>query len=166
MFDAGAQVGIVRRSASAPNDLKVGVGFGWHGDLDLLPLVKLGPYFLHYELSANDRPDPLAADASFNAVGLRTRLRVPIKKRLRSHAMLGLGYTFVRYAAPTDRSGRFWECPIGVGLAYEAIDTMDLSLDVAYRPGFAFGGKAFDGAPDVSRPVSGWSMLLGATVEF
>jgi hypothetical protein len=166
LFDAGAQLGIVERSASAPSGLKIGVGFGWHGDVDLLPLVKLGPYLLHYDLSANGGPDPRGADASFNALGLRTSARVPITARFRSQLAVGLGYTSVRYLAPVLRSGRFWECPIALGIGYEAGDRVDLSLDVAYRPGFAFGGRAFDVDPAVAHPSTGWSLLLGATVNF
>jgi hypothetical protein len=166
LLDAGADFGIVGRSASAPSDLKPGLGFGWHGDVDLFPLVKAGLYVLHYELAAKNGPDPLAADASFNAMGLRTRLRVPITARMRTHAVFGLGYTFVRYLAPVGRSGRFWECPIALGLGYEVSYPVDVSLDVAYRPGFAFAGGAFDAAPALSHPASGWSLLAGVTVNF
>jgi hypothetical protein len=91
---------------------------------------------------------------------------VPITARLRSHAAVGVGYTAVRYLAPVRRSGRFWECPLTLGLGYEASSRLDLSLDVAYRPGFAFAGSAFDTAPAIARPASGWSLLLGATVNF
>jgi len=164
LFDAGAQAGFVARSASAP-----GLGFGLHGDVDLLPLVKVGPYLLHYELSAShgevfavDAPD-LAANAKFNAIGLRARLRLPLTARLRSHLLFGLGHTFAQYAAPLHRSGRFWECPIGLGISYEVADNLELSLDGAYRPGFAFSGGAFEVE---QRPASGWSLLLGATVSF
>jgi hypothetical protein len=166
LLSAGAEAGIAGRSASVPNGLKIGAAFGVHGDVDLLPLVRLGPYFLHYELAASDRPDPLAADASFNAFGLRTRVRVPLTARMRAYGSVGLGYTFASYTAPWDRSGHFWECPLGLGVGYEVIDILELSVEGAYRPGFAFGGGAFGDQLSISRPGAGFSVLLGATVEF
>lgn len=166
LLSAGAQAGIAGRSAAAPNGLNVGPAFGMYGDVDLIPLVRVGPYFLHYDLSASDRPDPFAADASFNALGLRARLRVPFTARARAFGSVGLGYTFVHYAAPWDRSGHFWECPLGLGVSYEAIDILELSVEGAYRPGFAFGGAAFGEQPAIVSPGAGYSVLLGATLSF
>jgi len=167
MFHAGALAGMIERSASDPNDLAPGVGYGVHGDLDLLPLLRLGPYYLHYALSAADGAQPGAADARFDVLGLRTRLTLPLAAGTRAFFHMGAGCTWARYTpAGPDRSGRFLEVPIGVGIGQEVLERLELSLDVAYRPGLAFAGDAFGDAPAISRPGFGWSVLFDATVDF
>ncbi len=164
-INVGGEAGFIKRSADSPNNLKWGLGYGLHGELDLVPLLKLGPYYLHYELSAADRPASGAADAVFNTLGLRARLVLPIPGSYKPYAFIGAGYTWVNYTqALGDRSGHFLETPIGVGLAYQVIEIFQLSLDVAYRPGVAFGGDAFD-TFRITQPGSGWSIMLGAALD-
>ena len=40
-----------------------------------------------------------------------------------------------------------------------------VSGDVAYRLGAAFGGSIYDTAPSLNQPTSGWSVLLGVAVD-
>jgi opacity protein-like surface antigen len=161
--NAGAEAGIVKRSAASPNNLKLGVGYGVHADLDLLPLISVGPYYLHYELSSADRPAPGAADAAFNVLGLRGRLTLPIPGSWKPYGLIGIGYTWANYSpAIGDRAGHFFEIPVGAGLAYEVIEIFQLSLDVAYRPGVSFGGQAYE---TIDKPASGWSVMLGAMID-
>ena len=162
--NVGAEAGIIKRSANSPNNLKLGFGYGLHGEVDLLPLLKIGPYYLHYELPSDDRPLPGARDAAFNTLGLRARVMLPVPGNYKPYAFAGLGYTWVNYSTPTDALGHFWEVPIGVGVAYEVIPLLQISLDVAYRPGMSFGGTAFDSA-NISHPTSGYSVLLGAAIN-
>jgi hypothetical protein len=165
-INAGAEGGIVKRSADSPNNLKLGLGYGLHGEIDLLPLLKLGPYYLHYELSSADRPAPGSADAVFNTLGLRARVTLPIPGSYKPYVYAGAGYTWVTYSpALGDRTGHFFETPIGAGLAYEVIEIFQLSLDVAYRPGVAFGGDAFSGLAPANQPSGGWSLMLGAALN-
>jgi opacity protein-like surface antigen len=125
----------------------------------------VGPYYLHYELSSGDRPLAGAADAVFNTLGLRARLMLPIPGSIKPYGYVGAGYTWVNYGlALGDRGGHFVEIPIGIGLAYQVLEVFQLSLDVAYRPGSAFGGSAFDSV-GVTRPTSGYSVLLGAAID-
>jgi hypothetical protein len=166
LINAGAEGGIVKRSADSPSNLKLGLGYGVHGEVDLIPLIKLGPYYMHYELTAADRPSPGAADAVFNTLGLRARVTLPIPGSYKPYAYAGAGYTWVNYSpAVGDRSGHFFELPIGVGIAYEVIAIFQLSLDAAYRPGVAFGGDAFSGIGAANHPSGGWSLLLGAALS-
>jgi hypothetical protein len=169
MINVGAEGGIVKRTADPPNDLKLGLGYGVHGELALLPLLTLGPYYLHYELSSADRSALGAADAAFNVLGLRARFTLPIPGSYKPYAYAGAGYTWVNYSlvAPVVGSGavsgHFFETPIGVGIAYEVIEILQLSLDAAYRPAFGFGGDAF--GTGSTGPSSGWSVLLGAAIN-
>jgi opacity protein-like surface antigen len=168
-LNVGAEGGLVKRSADSPNNLKLGLGYGLHGELDMIPLLKVGPYYLHSELSSADSPALGAADAAFNTLGLRARLILPVPGSYKPYAYAGLGYTWVGYTpvgASTfpAQSGHFFETPLGVGIAYEVLAIFQLSLDVAYRPGFSFGGDAFD-TLRVKQPASGWSLMLGAALD-
>jgi opacity protein-like surface antigen len=165
-LNVGAEGGVVKRSADSPNNLKLGVGYGLHGELSLLPLIKFGPYYLHYELSSADRPALAASDAVFNTFGLRARLTLPIPGGVQPYGYVGAGYTWVNYApALGDQRGHFIETPLGVGLAHDFVEIFQLSLDFAWRPGFGFGGDAYDGVLQASRPSSGWSLMLGLALN-
>lgn len=168
-INVGAEGGLVKRSADPPNNLKLGLGYGLHGEIDMIPLLKVGPYYLHSELSSADSPAPGATDAGFNTLGLRARLLLPIPGSYKPYAYAGLGYTWVNYTpvGPSPfpaQSGHFLETPLGVGIAYEVAAIFQLSLDAAYRPGFSFGGDAFD-AVHLTQPTSGWSLMLGAALD-
>jgi opacity protein-like surface antigen len=167
LINAGAEAGIVKRSADAPSNLDLGIGYGVHGELGLLPFLNIGPYYLHYELSSADRPAFGSADAAFNTLGLRARVTLPIPGSLKPYALAGTGYTWVNYSpAGGDRSGHFLEIPIGVGLGFEKLlEIFQLSLDATYRPAVAFGGDAFSGLGAANHPTNGWSLLLGAAVN-
>jgi hypothetical protein len=161
-INIGPEGGIVKRSADSPNNLKLGFGYGAHAEIEMLPLLKVGPYYLHYALSSADSPAVGAADATFNTIGLRARLILPIPGTIKPYAYVGAGYTWDTYMlAGGDRSGHFLETPIGVGVANEIAEIFHLSLDFAYRPGLAFGGDAYDAPLNISHPSSGWSLLLG-----
>ena len=169
MINVGAEGGLVKRTQDPPGNLKLGIGYGVHGELDLIPLLKLGPYYLHYELGAADSSLLGSASAAFNAFGLRARFTLPIPGSYKPYAFAGLGYTLVNFtatgplAAQGSVGGHFFETPIGVGLAYEVVEIFQLSLDAALRPGFGFGGDAF--GTGSSGPASGWSVLLGAALN-
>ncbi len=164
MINVGAEGGLVKRTADPPGNLKLGIGYGVHGELDLIPLLKLGPYYLHYELSAADSALLGSYDAAFNVFGLRARFTLPIPGSYKPYAYAGLGYTLVNFSGgQASVGGHFFETPIGVGIAYEVVEIFQLSLDAALRPGFGFGGDAF--ATTSNGPASGWSVLLGAALN-
>jgi opacity protein-like surface antigen len=165
LVNVGAEAGLVKRTADSPNNLKLGVGYGVHAELDLLPLLKIGPYLLHYELSGAD--DLVGSpDAAFTALGLRARLMLPVPGSIKPYAYVGAGYTWVTYTYPVidDRAGRFVEIPIGVGAAFEPLPLLQISLDVAYRPATSFGGVAYS-TPSITHPGTGYSALLGVAVN-
>jgi hypothetical protein len=169
-INVGAEGGLVKRSADAPNNLKLGLGYGLHGEVDMIPLLKLGPYYLHSELSSADSPAAGAADAAFNTLGLRARLVLPVPGSYKPYVYAGLGYTWVNYTpvgvlSRPPVSGHFFETPLGVGIAYEVLAIFQLSLDAAYRPGFGFGGDASSVVPPISAPIGGWSLMLGAALD-
>jgi opacity protein-like surface antigen len=166
LINVGAEGGMIKRSADSPSNLKLGLAYGVHGEVSLLPLIKVGPYYLHYDLSSADSPDPRSADAVFNALGLRARFTLPIPGSYKPYAYAGAGYTWASYRALIgDQSGHFIETPLGVGLAYEVVEIFQLSLDWAYRPAFGFGGDAYEGALRAAEPKSGWSLMLGAAID-
>jgi len=133
---------------------------------------------MHYELSSADEGARAAgvqfdssiagAGAVFNTLGLRARVMLPVPGSFKPYAYIGAGYTWVGYTykfpSAGDQTGRFIEIPIGVGAAYEVLPLLQLSLDVAYRPGSSFGGAAYDNGL-ISKPSSGYSVLLGAAVN-
>lgn len=163
-INAGGEVGLVKRSASPPSNLQLGLGYGLHGELGFLPFIAVGPYYLHYQLSADDRSLLGAGDANFNVLGLRARLTLPLPVGVKPYAYIGAGYTWVSYALPgRDVGGHFVEIPIGVGIAYSILPLIQGSLEFAYRPGSGFGGDAFDSG--VSKPDGGFSVLLGIALD-
>src|SRR5690349_14684753 len=95
MINVGAEGGLVKRTADDPGNLKLGFGYGLHGELDLIPLLKVGPYYLHYELSSDS---PFSFDAAFNTLGLRGRFFLPIPGSYKPYAFAGLGYSWVSYS--------------------------------------------------------------------
>src|SRR6185295_1803460 len=135
MINVGAEGGNVKRSADPPQNFKVGLGYGVHGELDMLPLLKVGPYYLHYELGSADKLALGSADGAFNVLGLRARFTLPIPGSYKPYAFAGAGYTWVNYTFTNTASGQesaaghFFETPIGVGIAYEVVEIFQLSLD-------------------------------------
>src|SRR5882672_9150917 len=100
LLNAGVEGGVVKRTADDPNNLKWGLGWGAHAELAMLPLLKLGPYYLHYELPGADLSSSTTEDAAFNVLGLRARILLPIPgSNIRPYGFVGLGYTWVTYPA-------------------------------------------------------------------
>jgi hypothetical protein len=168
----GVEAGIVQRRVTWvwPDSLRTGFGFGAHADLDLGSLFKLGPYYLHSRVGEHpetriqtDQGDGWFAGATFNGVGLRTRFILPIPGSFKPYAQAGLGYTWVTYNYGTlgDRSGAFFEAPIGIGLAYELNQLVSFSFDASYRHGFWHHGRAYG---DGGQGSTGTSFLLGVTL--
>jgi len=173
-INLGAEVGVADRASDVPG-LDPGLAFGGHAEFSLLPFIRLGAYFLHYRLSTEAPRDDLAY---FNAFGPRLRLIVPIPGTdLLPYALAGIGFTVASYPGlPTadvsttleERSGYFFEVPLGLGLAYEIASILHISADFTFRPAFGHFGDAFD--QDLREPndaeVVGWSVLGGLALDF
>lgn len=181
-LNGGVEYGFVKRSADAPYDFNLGMGWGAHLEASLLPILNLGPYYLHYELASPGRATSTTHDSAFDTLGLRARFLLPLpSSRFVPYAYAGFGYTWIRY--PTfpiafdvsnpamrlggleNRSGRFYEIPIGAGIAYELAKILHASLDFAVRPAMGFGGAAYDSSPSYSEPKWGFSLMLGAALN-
>ena len=173
-INLGAEIGVAYRASDVPG-LDPGLAFGGHAEFSLLPFVRLGAYFLHYRLSTEAPRDDLAY---FNAFGPRLRLIVPIPGTdLLPYAQAGFGFTVASYpglytpdvtTTVDERSGYFFEVPVGLGLAYEIASILHISADFTFRPGFGHFGDAFD--EDVREPndthAVGWSVLAGLALDF
>ena len=157
-INVGGEVGLFDRSAPAPNDLELGLGYGLHGEIGLLPFITVGPYYLHYQLSGSP-------GAIFNVLGARARLTLPLPV-IEPYGYVGVGYTWVSYDTPLpgDFTGNFVEIPLGVGVAYSIIPLLKGSLDFAYRPGSGFAGSAYD-FWGITKPTGGFSVLLGIALD-
>jgi hypothetical protein len=156
-INAGVEVGGFKRDTT-----KIGVGYGLHAELTLLPFVHVGPYFLHYQLAADDAFVP--NDAAFNTLGLRARLVLPLPISTKPYAYIGAGYSTESVGLPLgDRGGHFVEIPVGVGIAFDVLPLLQGSLDFAYRPGTAFGGNLYDAG--VPKPTNGFSVMLGIALD-
>jgi opacity protein-like surface antigen len=181
-LNAGVEYGMVKRSADDPYNFKLGTGWGAHLEASLLPMLNLGPYYLHYELGNPNDATSLSHDTRFDVVGLRARFMLPVPgSDWKPYAYAGIGYTWVSYGSlqvPFDvtnpaarsggfeaRSGHFLETPVGVGIAYELAKIIHLSADFALRPGMSFGGAAYDDDPGYGQPKFGWSLMAGAALN-
>ena len=67
LINVGPEGGLVKRTADSPGNLKLGFGYGAHAELDMVPLLKVGPYYLHSALSSADNR------RSADATGTSTR---------------------------------------------------------------------------------------------
>jgi Outer membrane protein beta-barrel domain len=173
-INLGAEAGVADRASNVPG-LDPGLAFGGHAEFSLLPFIRLGAYFLHYRLSTEDARDDLAY---FNAFGPRLRLIVPIPGTdLLPYAQAGIGFTVASYpglqtadvsTTVDERSGYFFEVPVGLGLAYEIASILHISADFTFRPAFGHFGDAFDESlrePNDAHVV-GWSVLGGLALDF
>jgi hypothetical protein len=166
----GAGIGVAKRTADAPVNLKTGLMFQLHAELGLLPFLNVGPYYAHYQLGMSDVAD---ASTAFNMLGLRARFILPTGD-LHPYAYVGAGYAAASYSSPSvtagaitvpeqKLTGHFFETPVGIGLAYDVLPLLQLFVEGAYRPAMGFGGDAF---PDTGpRPTSGYSALIGAAIN-
>lgn len=182
-LNTGVEFGLIKRNADAPHNFSLGTGFGAHLEVAALPVLNIGPYYLHYELANPDQPSSSAThDANFNTLGLRARFMLPLpQSRFVPFAYTGIGYTWIRYpslpiAFDVDnpamrtggfeqRKGHFWEIPVGLGVACELAKIFHLSADFAIRPGVGFGGDAYGGERPYSEPTWGYSAMIGAALN-
>ncbi len=166
LLNAGVEAGVVKRTASAPDNLKLGFGYGAHVELSLFPALNVGAYFLRSTNAIQDAPSDSSADATFNTLGLRARLILPISGDTKPYGYVGLGHNWIKYspAGSPDISGQSWEVPIGVGIAHKWLELFQFSLEAAYRPSVHFTGDAYETA-NVTHPSSGWSALVGFAID-
>lgn len=162
-INVGGELGLAGRSEHDP-----GFAFGGHAEISVLPFIRVGAYYLHYELG----PDEVA---SFNAFGARARAMVPIPgTSLLPFLSAGFGPAFAHYPerpmAPAGGGalftagggGHFFEVPISAGLAYQLVTILHVSGEIGFRPAFGFGGAAFEDLP--TTPV-GWTFLAGVALD-
>jgi hypothetical protein len=176
--NAGAEVGLVKRTFGSSNETASGLGYGFHIEAELGRYVTLGPYFLQGAFPAETSYSFTAAS---DTLGIRARLFAPLKV-IRPYVVAGLGYGWMSYerssemnwicgevspcTVPASGSGHFLEMPLGVGVAFVVDSVFQLSVDLVYRPYFAFGGDAYDVSPAHPHPTEGWSSMLGAAFTF
>jgi hypothetical protein len=170
---AGIDAGIAQRATDYNNNLPAVAAFGAHAEVDLGPLFRLGPYFLHYELPSNhniyiylptDKEYVYYEKGTFNSFGLRARFILPVPGPIKPHASVGLGKTWYTHHLGNvfQVSHAFLEIPVGIGASYEVMDRLSVSLDAAYRPAVLFVGSDDDG----HQASTGTSFLLGASLAF
>jgi hypothetical protein len=170
----GADAGVVMRDMFEHLPARSGLVLGLHGDLDLRDRLSLGGYFLHGRIhDRRDDDDPFRISARFDTFGIRMNAVLIEGGGFRAVASIGAGYTLAGYdgryvdfdadpAGPL--SGHFIETPLGLGLSHSMGRLARVSLDVAYRPGFAFGGDAYEVPESEGRnktPRNTGSLMLG-----
>ncbi len=179
LLNAGAELGVATRSGSTPG-LNAGLAVGVHAELKILPLISVGAYYLGSHHS-RDGAASTVSDAGFNTFGGRVRLTLPIPATsLRPYAFAGVGRVGVTYPAlatavasgsPTpplslvDRSGYYIETPIGLGLGYQILQIIQLSFDLAARPGMAFSGDVYDVKPAYDHTKMSVTAMFGASLD-
>lgn len=177
--NAGVDGGFAYRS-STPK-LNMGMAYGAHLAVKPIEMVSVGAYYLGYDLGLDGAPNTVK-DAAFRSYGGRVRFTLPIPESdFRPYGYVGMGYVSVSYpvsATSFDAStpagvgvdfveadGHFVEVPIGLGVGYKLAKLFELSLDFAIRPGFGFGGSAYDAGSGYDESKIGFTGLLGASVD-
>ena len=162
-----AEIGLVKRYDERRSNPSLGYGLQLRGDFDVIPTVRLGPYYMLSRLSAQQ-----VVGITISTFGARATFTMPVSRDVRPYLYAGAGYSWISYAyngfiecvsnvpcGPPEGSGTYLETPLGVGIAYLVSPLAQLSLDAAYRPGFGFSGKVFDAGD--AKPTHGWSLLIG-----
>ena len=163
----GAEIGLVKRYDEQRSNPSLGYGLQLRGDFDVIPTVRLGPYYMLSRLSAQE-----VVGITISTLGARATFMMPVSRDVRPYLHAGAGYAWISYSyngsiecvpgvqcAPPEGTGTYLETPLGIGVAYLVSPVVQLSLDAAYRPGFGFSGKVFDGGD--AKPTHGWSLLVG-----
>ena len=160
--NAGVWGGVGQRISETPS-LAPGVALGAHGEISLVPFVRIG---VQYLFEAVDPIEP-EGDATFvHAFGPRVRGMLPIPGTdFLPFLELGFGVAIAQYDAAT---GAFLEVPIGLGIAWELEALVQIALAGHARPSFAGFGAAYSDDPDdpdLGVPVFGWDASLGVALE-
>lgn len=165
-LNAGVEAGVVKRTASDPNNLNLGLGIGAHAELTFADTFALGGYYLHSKNPITGTASSSEADCIFDTWGIRGRLILPMPGRTKPYALLGLGHTWANYESHglTQTKGESWEVPIGFGVAHKFLGLFQFSLEGAYRPSFSFSGDAYTQA-GIRQPKGGWSALAGLALD-
>ena len=72
VVNAGAEGGLIKRSADAPSNLGVGLGIGLHAEFDVARWLEVGPYYLYAALPNEGVPsvfDAVVQTPAFARVG-------------------------------------------------------------------------------------------------
>lgn len=183
--DAHAQVnvgvdgGFAYRSSTPKLDL--GLAYGAHAAFKPIDMLSIGAYYVGYDLGLDGAPNTVK-DAAFHAWGGRVRFTMPLPdSNFRPYGYLGMGYVSASYPVEDtgftpdamgnvpvgfiERDGHFIEVPIGLGAGYKAGKLFELSLDFALRPGFGFGGDAYEGDQSVDDTNIGLTGMLGVSID-
>ena len=177
--NAGVDGGFAYRS-STPN-LDLGWAYGAHLAYKPIEMVSIGAYYVGYDLGLDGTPNTVK-DAAFRSWGGRVRFTLPIPdSNFRPYGYLGFGYVSTSYPVEDtgfdpntmgdvsigfiERDGHFLEVPIGLGAGYKVAKLLELSLDFALRPGFGFGGDAYEGDQAVDETKIGLTGLFGVSVD-
>lgn len=177
--NAGVDGGVAYRS-STPK-LNLGWAYGAHAEVKPLEVLSIGAYYLGYDLPLDGAPNTVK-DAGFRSLGGRARFTLPLPdSNFRPYGYLGFGYVWTSYPVEDtgfnpdimgntpvgfiQRDGHFLEVPLGIGLGYKIGGIFELSADIALRPGFGFGGDAYEGPYPVDETKIGLTGLIGASID-
>ncbi|MCU0691663.1 MAG: outer membrane beta-barrel protein [Polyangiaceae bacterium] len=164
--NAGLEGGVAYRFATP--SLTPGLAYGAHAEGKPIPILSVGAYYLAYDLGIDGAPSTVSSVA-FRSFGGRVRFTLPLPgSNFRPFAYAGVGYVSVSYpmlSEVVERDGHFVELPIGLGVGYKLAKLVELTADVALRPGFGFGGDAYDGPQKYDESNVGLAAMLGAAVD-
>lgn len=174
----GANLG-VEGGVGTRTNMEWGPMIGAHLELRPIQGLLVGAYVTDLLVDptqpANDQT------ASFVSIGGRIRYIQSVAPRVRIYGMVGLGYVIADYPpyviprpSTTDatqpeievRKGNFLEIPVGAGAAFNVFKATDLTLNLAWRPGVAFRGAAYEGPSPYAKPTHGFSATLGLSFFF
>ena len=177
----GGEAGIGTRSHQG-----FGPVIGAHLELNIIEGLYVGGYINDMLVYPDNQPDNIEKRASFVALGGRIRYAITVAPKLRPYLAVGLGYVYAEYpgfafqpgtVAGQQNSttigrisaydGHFVELPVQLGLAWEWFSHSQLDLGLAWRPGFAFGGDAYDSKlGNLPKPTQGFTATLGLNFFF
>lgn len=158
---------------------------GAHFDFNLIEGLYVGAYVNDMLVYPDNQPDANEKRASFLALGGRVKYAYTVIPKLRPYLSVGLGYVYAEnpgFAVQTTviqgqndstnigrieaKSGNFLELPVTIGASYEVFKHTELDLGLAWRPGFSFGGDAYEGTNHLPKPGAGFSATVGLSFFF
>lgn len=179
-LDIGAEGGVAIRSHST-----WGPFVGGHLELRPITGLRVGVYVTDTVVT-QDGKRTQDQSTSHVSIGGRLRYFVEVAPKLKLFGTAGLGYVQSQFpsvpVAPQGivnptltqselgqfdiRDGHFLELPIGGGVAYTVFEHTNLSLNLAWRPGFSFQGSAYEGEGAYAKPTQGFSASLGLSFYY
>ena len=166
-LEAGVQGGYASRSL-AGTDYKPGFNTQIHADFAMLPpILMVGAYVNGWPIGGDLTPKDAKGDVkaiTFNAYGMRAKLRIPIPGPFTPYGIAGVGVVRATFPETTltvcdpytglacaskkmpDARSTFFEFVLGAGLAIDLAGPVKLTLEGSWRPSTGYSNDDYQKA--------------------